>query len=823
MKKIYTSLLFIAFSLLSFINARAQNDFFADVSAGKLSTVNAKRVIVPQKFRTLGLNNEAMKNFLWSLPAEKTFLYRFNQAPVIELPMPDGRSARFHIWESSIQEPGLEAKFPEIKTFAGQGIDDPYATLRLDYTPNGFHAQVLTVQGSYYIDPYARGTISDYISYFRSDYAKANSFLCEVPDDPTSLANRNPTPEAACRGTEMRIYRVAVACTGEYAQAPGVAAGTNPATLHAAIVTTMNRVVGVYERDITVRLVLIANNNLIEYLDAANDPFNGNNNANVLINESQAVIDANIGAANYDIGHTFSTGGGGLAQLNSPCGTSKARGITGSPQPTGDAYDIDYVAHEMGHQLGGNHTMAGCGSSPNSTKLEVGSGTSIQAYAGICAAENIQPNSDPFFHSKSFDEISNFLAGFGATCGTTAPTGNNIPIIDPLTSNGSTIPINTPFTLSGTASDPDGDPLIYSWEQQDFTGAVTWNAGATAPAGNTVPLFKMRLPKTTGVRTFPDPAVINANFPANPPSAMNGLKGETLSPVARPMTFRLIVRDSKAAGGGVASSGSGGCQSGGVYTITVGGTAPFLLTAPNGGESFPGNTSQNVTWNVVGTNAAPFNVTNVKISLSTDGGLTYPTVLLASTANDGTEAVTLPNTPTTTAKVKVEAIGNVFFDVSNANFSITIPVSGFAFTPGATATAACPSPATIAASLATTATGGFNTPIVLTATAGVPAGTTVTFAPNPLTPGSATFATLNNANTLANGTYNVTVQGVAGSSTQTTTVSFIVSAGTAPTITAGANQPQNVIVCAGSTANFSVTATGAAVTGYQWQVNTGTG
>ncbi|HRF19827.1 MAG TPA: zinc-dependent metalloprotease family protein, partial [Chitinophagaceae bacterium] len=356
----------------------------------------------------------------------------------------------------------------------------------------------------------------------------------------------------------MRTYRLAVACTGEYAQAPGIAAGSNPAILHNAIVTTVNRVTGVYETEVSVRMVLVANNNLIEFLNAATDPFTGNNNANVLINESQTVIDANIGSANYDIGHTFSTGGGGLAQLSCVCGSSKARGITGSPNPTGDAYDIDYVAHEMGHQFGGNHSMAGCGSSPASTKYEVGSGTTIQAYAGICGAENIQPNSDPFFHAISFDEISNFVNGAGGTCAVLTPTGNTLPVIDPLPNNGVTIPISTPFTLSGTATDANGDALTYCWEQWDLQGVQTWNAGATAPAGNTVPLFKSRVPKTNGNRTFPDIAVILANYPANPPATMGGLKGETLSPVARAMNFRLTVRDNRAGGGGVSSSGGGG-------------------------------------------------------------------------------------------------------------------------------------------------------------------------------------------------------------------------------------------------------------------------
>ncbi|HYC28835.1 MAG TPA: zinc-dependent metalloprotease family protein, partial [Chitinophagaceae bacterium] len=532
---------------------------------------------------------------------------------------------------------------------------------------------VLTVNGTYYIDPYAVGATDRYISYFRQNLVRENSFICGVPDpvDPPARI------QAACRGNEMRTYRLAVANTGEYAQAPGINAGNDPVILHAAIVTTVNRVVGVYESELAISMVLIANNNNIEFLNAATDPFTGNNSSGILINESQTVITNNIGAANYDIGHTFSTGGGGLAQLNSVCGGSKARGITGSSNPTGDAYDIDYVAHEVGHQFGGNHSMNGCGDSPNSTKYEPGSGTTIQAYAGICGTQNIQPNSDPVFHPISFDEISNFLStGNGGSCGVVTPTNNNLPVIDPLPNNNLSIPINTPFTLTGSATDVDGDALTYSWDEMDLGNpGASWNAGATLPPGNTVPLFRTRLPKTTGSRTFPDIRVIAANYPTNPPSAMNGLKGEILSPVARPMKFRLTVRDNRAGGGGVVSSGSNGCQNAAVFQVNVVGSEPFVVTSPNGGESYPGGLVQNITWNVAGTNAAPINVSNVRITLSTDGGLTYPTELVASTPNDGSEALVIPSIATTGARIKIEALGNIFFDISNANFTITAPVA----------------------------------------------------------------------------------------------------------------------------------------------------
>ena len=816
MKQFNKILFTFLFVCSAFLSSFAQRTFFTDASEAEIKKTNITRVIIPVKSRILALDEISLKTFLWSLPSEKSIIKNRDAAPVIELPMPDGRMASFRVWESSIQEPLLEAKFPDIKTFTGQGVSDPYATIRFDYTPRGFHAQVLTPNGTYYIDPYAINNTKNYNSYFRTDLPARAGFICGFQNELTdAAAGRIANIAAPCRGTDLRTYRLAVACTGEYAQAPGVSAGNNPAILHAAIVTTVNRVVGVYEKELALRLVLVANNNVVEYLVAATDPFNGNNNANTLINESQTVITANIGTPNFDIGHTFSTGGGGLAGLGVVCtNAQKARGITGSPSPTGDAYDIDYVAHEMGHQWGGNHSMAGCGNSPANTKYEVGSGTTIQAYAGICGGEDIQPNSDPTFHPISFDEISNYLAGTGGGCGVSTPTGNTLPVVAPLPANVS-IPVSTPFTLTGSATDADGDPLSYCWEQWDFSGTATWNAGATAPAGNTVPLFKSRLPKTNGSRTFPDPAVILAGFPANPPATLGGLKGETLSPVARPMKFRLTVRDNRAAGGGVVSSGGGGCQSSTVFTVTVVGTTPFTVTAPNGGESFPGGSTQTITWNVSGTAIAPIGVINVKISLSTDGGLTFPTVITASTPNDGTEALAIPSTATTSARVKVEAIGNVFFDISNNNFIITAAANGFTFNSVAPTSVPCGT-ATAAATLATASQGGFLTPITLSAT-GNPAGTTVTFSSNPVVPGNSTTVTLNNVNTLAPGIYNVTVNGVAGSVSQSGTIAFTVQPGTPPSIT---TQPAGVTVCAGSNAVFNVVSPGPGLL-YQWQVSNG--
>jgi len=808
MRKIYKIPLILLTLFCSF-SAFAQKSFFTDVSETALKAGKEIQTIKPIKFRGVSLNNAALKTFLWSLPSEKN-VYNRKAAPVLEIPLPDGRTGRFNVWESSIQEPGLEAKFPEIKTFAGQGIDDPYATIRFDYNPySGFHAQILSVvSGRIYIDPYAKGNINNYISYFHSDNQRHPQFGCSTPDPLEDLIRPESTLAGPCRGTQLTTYRFAFTCTGEYAAIVG---GGAAGPTHAAIVTSTNRITQVYEVELAIRLVLIANNNLVEFLNPATDPF-ANDGSIAELNIITGVINGAVGAGSYDVGHLACTASNaGVAGLGVVCTGSKGRGLTGGLNPVGDGYDIDYLAHELGHQFNAQHTFNSNNCASPGASFEPGSGTTIMAYAGICApTENIQPNSDPIFHAKSFDDISTFLAsGSGSFCGVSTATSNTLPVIAPLTNNNVSIPINTPFTLTGSATDANGDALTYNWEGWDAGAAGSWPSAATS---TTRALFRTRVSKITGSRTFPDIRVIAANYPGTgAPSAMDGLRGEVLPQVARVMKFRLTVRDNRAGGGGVVSSGDG-CQDTAPFIVNAVGTAPFAVTIPNGGESYSGGSSQNITWNVVGTNAAPFNVTNVRISYSTDGGLTYPTVLSASTLNDGTESLTIPVGATTTARVRVEAIGNIFFDISNANFTVTVPVNDFAFGATTASTITCPAPTDPTVTIPTSVTGTFTTPIVLAATAGVPIGTTVTFAPNPLTPGSSTVATLNNAAILANGTYNITVTGTAGSSVKNTTITYIITAGAGPTLTAVANQT----VCAPATATFSVSTVASPVT-YQWQ------
>lgn len=653
-------------------------NLWQDVAESALDRT-AQREIVPARYRTVRLNAPALTGLLAQAPQEFTSAAQAKQV-ILDLPLPTGDTGRFRIEESSIMEPALAAKFPEIKTYRGQGLDDRTATVRFDVTPHGFHAQVLAESGTFYIDPYAAGNTTDYVVYAKRDAGDAPAFACEFDlVNPQEKRIRRPagdlfatvTPNVVNNAGTMRVYRLALAATGEYTQAAG---GTVAAAM-SRMTTTMNRVNGLYEKEIGVRMVLVANNNMLIFTDPILDPYQ-NDDGTVMLAQNQAVCDSLIQPINYDIGHVFSTGGGGVAFLRSPCGAQKAGGVTGLPNPVGDAFAIDYVAHEMGHQYGGNHTFNGStgscagGNRSATASFEPGSGTTIQAYAGICGAQDLQRNSNDHFHVRSLEELTAFITGTG-NCSVNTATSNRAPTVE--AGPNYNIPRNTPFTLTATGSDLDGDALTYNWDEYDLGQRSQPPPAANGDVdsdGQARPIFRSYASTSSPARTFPSLQYIldNANTPPttyNCGRATPCLTGEILPQIARTMTFQVTARDNRSDAGGIFSDS---------MQVMVQATAgPFLVTQPNTNITWAGNSTQTVTWSVANTTAAPINAAQVKISLSLDGGFTFPHVLATSTANDGSETVTIPNVSSTTARIKVEAVGNIFFDISNTNFTITLP------------------------------------------------------------------------------------------------------------------------------------------------------
>ncbi len=620
-----------------------------------------QRIIVPFAYRTLALDRGALDAALSLAPLEARSQLTGIEGARLTLPRPDGGWDTFHVVESPIMAPELAAKFPEIRTYRIWGVDGRLATGRIDVTSQGFHAMVRTPSGGYFIDPYSQGDVDHYLSYFRRDSynPSAASWSCGVKSDegaflPADSAKLRGDDHAAsfkvANGTMLRTYRLAQAATGEYTAFHGgtVAAGM------AGIVTAINRVNEVYENDVAIRMELVANNNLIVYTNGGTDPFT-NNNGFTMLGQNQANTDAVIGNANYDIGHVFSTGGGGVASLGVPCFTgAKARGVTGLPTPIGDPFYIDFVAHEMGHQWGAPHSFNGSsgncsgGNRNASTAYEPGSGSTIMAYAGICGAQNLQSNSDPYFHATSLDSIVGFsTTGGGNSCAVATATGNTPPVV----SAGAdyTIPISTPFSLCGSGSDVNGDSLTYAWEEFDLGPA-----GAPASPSGNAPIFRSFNPVDRPFRTFPKESDLLNN---------TSTIGEILPTYARTLNFRLTARDNRAGGGGINDDSMQ------VVVSDVGG--PFLVTNPNtGAVTWTSGGTANVQWDPAGTNAGPINCSRVVILLSIDGGMTYPFSLL-DTPNDGSQSVNVPNVVTTTARVQVRCSGGAFFDVSNADFAIS--------------------------------------------------------------------------------------------------------------------------------------------------------
>jgi Metallo-peptidase family M12B Reprolysin-like len=648
----FLTALFVSVILTGAASASVSSDgLWHTVTADEALAIDSgQRVLFPKAFRLFRLDLAAFRDLARKAPLELT-LGADEASPVILLPMPDGSFARFRLQESPIMEVRLAARLPEVKTYRAQGLDDRAATARLDLTPEGFHGFILSPAGAVYIDPYARGNTQHYMSYWRRDYARSETippFRCGVAEihhsdstDAKQVVSQGTPTALVASGATLRTYRLALAGTGEYTAFHG---GT-VAGAQAGMVTTMNRVNGIFEKDVAVRMTMI-DNTAIVFTDPMTDPY-ADDDPFEDIDTNQTVIDNAIGSANYDIGHLFSTEGGGLASLQSVCfDGGKANGVTGTPSPVSDAFDVDYVAHEMGHQFGAEHTFAGSagacsGNGWPPSAFEPGSGSTIMGYAGICGAQDLQPHSDPYFHIRSIDEILAFTTGDGDSCAAQTATGNDAPTVN--AGAAISIPKSTPFYLTGSALDLNDDPLTYCWEQ--------FNAGSPA-------IFRSFNPISSPIRTFPKLSDLLANTTTI---------GEALPSTARTMNFRLTARDNRAGGGGVND---------GATIVTVATSGPFLVTAPNTAVTWNGGSSQNVTWNVAGTTSAPVSCANVKIVLSTDGGNTFPTTLLASTANDGTEATPIPNIASTTARVRVECATSPFFDISNTNFTIAQQVDG---------------------------------------------------------------------------------------------------------------------------------------------------
>ena len=653
MKKSNFKLRLIIPMLLMCFGLSAQNNIDLWKTASLNETASKTKVFrntVPQEFKLFTLNPVELNSLLATAPQRFTT----PSNAIIEFPTSNGEIQKFRVYEASVLDALLQAQYPTIRSYTAQGIDDPSAIARFSYSDSGLNVMISSANyGTIYIDPYTKD-LNQYISYATNSLPEdSRSFECLVQD---TLQDEVVLSPLNADDGKLRTYRLALACTGEYAQYhlnnQGIPSSATDEVKKAAVLTAMNtamtRINGVFEKEIALTMVIIANNTEIIFLNAGSDPYT-NNNGGAMLGQNQSTINSIIGAANYDIGHVFSTGGGGIASLGSVCGSSKAQGVTGLPQPIGDDFYINYVAHEMGHQFRANHTQNNNCNRNNATSMEPGSASTIMGYAGICSP-NVQNNSDAYFHAISIQEMWGFISILGGSaCPVETNTGNAPPTAD--AGPNYTIPRTTPFILKGIATDPDTeDVLSHNWEQMN-------PQIGTMPPQNTSafgPMFRSENSLISPNRYMPKLSTV-----------LNGqtqTTWEVVPSVSRTMKFRYTVRDNVAGGSSSASDDT---------VITVDGdSGPFVVTSQNTSTTWSPQSNETITWDVAGTDVAPVDSPNVDILFSTNGGQTYDVVIAEDIPNNGSAAISAPNLNTTSGRFMIISSNNIFYDINGGVITI---------------------------------------------------------------------------------------------------------------------------------------------------------
>ena len=601
------------------------------------------------------------------------------QSIAIALPLPNGELVNFNLTPVSVMADELAIKYPNIRTFIGTSVNNPNNTGRFDITPNGFHGMFYYNGERVFVEPeniYVKeemGLSSEKVSRifdnptnkYKSYFSQSNRLTSKImhkfhqpkkiPKQFSSLANSkvnkdSQTTNNSATESAMKTYRIAISAAAEYTEFNG---GTVDSAM-AEIITLVNRLNQVYQRDLSIKLELVGNNDLLVFTDASSDPFD-NTSDDGEINTS--VIDGVIGSANYDIGHVVNTDGGGLAVLGGVCHSLyKGDGVTGSPSPINDAFYIDYVAHEIGHQFGAEHTFNGTAGACSGNRVpdsayEVGSGSTIMAYAGICDDQDLQFNSDAFFHGRSIDQINEYIQNdTGSTCGTVTGQTNNTAVVD--AGLDYTIPARTPFKLSGGAGDLDSANLTYSWQQFDL-GNESSSLAQQIDDGNR-PLFRAFLPSSEATRYFPQLSDVLNNTTSI---------GESLATTNRELNFRLMVFDNE-----------GGVSFDEVKLDVVDTGEPFYIFSPMLDDVWTAS-SNNLSWQVAETNNAPINCATVDALLSKDGGENFDITLASGVVNNGSNDISIDSfcadeINTLQARIKLVCANNIFFAINDGTFSI---------------------------------------------------------------------------------------------------------------------------------------------------------
>src|SRR5688500_12704891 len=647
---------------------------------------SARRASFPKQFKLFGLNRGGLDQRLVSV------VNRPGVPTIVSLPNADGRLEEFELFEASNFSPELQARFPAIRSFSGRGVNDRRATVKLSVSPQGVQgtvfrtaSELLGTEGqTEIIEPYSRDG-SVYAVFRSTRKAGQLPWACNAPVELALFSGwkQQITSERLAANTgEIRTMRLAQSVNGEYSNYFGATGPAQVELVLAGINATLTRSNGVYERDLGLHLNLIPETNSLIFYDPATDPYS--DDLGTWNDELAGAIAAQgITPAMYNIGHMFgaSGGGGNAGCIGCVCSDNhdKGMGITSPADdiPEGDNFDIAYGSHEVGHPLGANHTFS-YGQIPYPEDMgqdkEIGSGITIMGYAGISPATDIAAHSIDIFHATSIEQIQTNLPTRGCPAAGTVPsTGNSAPVVAPVSNY--TIPIMTPFKLTGSATDPDGDSVTYNWEQNDSaqnTG-ITLVASSANPAKIIGPNWLSFNSTSSPTKYFPRLSTILAGeFTTQPAEGDPGMLIEALSAVTRDLNFRLTVRDNHPYVPGVAI---GQTQHTDVKVSVTNLAGPFKVSEPDSAVTWVGGTPQTITWMTGNTFLPPVSAAFVNIRLSVNGGQTFPIVLKANTPNDGSESVVIPNLGAGSARIMIEAVGNIFFDISDASFTIVGPAT----------------------------------------------------------------------------------------------------------------------------------------------------
>ena len=783
MKKTIAS---IAFSLLLTVGYAQTDKAWTAVSKNNVkASKTTERLSFPTDFQLYKLNAQSIRSVLQNAPIRNVAARQ--QGVIISLPNINGNLERFEMVEASNFTAEFQSSQPSIRAYAGKGLTDPNATVRISVDPSGIQAMIFrTDKRNEFIENYSEN--GEIYAVYNASRNKGNlPFTCSTDDVAIASSIGSIQETNRSNTSELLTFRLALSCNGEYTTYFG---GTVAGAL-AAMNATMTRVNGVFEMDFAIHMNMI-NNTAIIYTNASTDPYTSMGQWN---GQLQNALTLNVGEANYDVGHMFgaSGGGGNAGCIGCVCvNNQKGSGITSPADgvPMGDNFDIDYVAHELGHQFGGNHTFSN-NTEGSGVNVEPGSGSTIMGYAGI-TSQDIANHSDAYFVYATIKQVQDNMVG--KSCPVRTPLANTAPTVD--AGIDYIIPISTPYVLTGAATDVDGDTLLYCWEQNDSAGSgQTGNNSQASPTKTGGPNWRSYNPTASPSRYFPPlPRVVNNQLT----SVFGSITTEAISSVARVCNFALTVRDRNIE---VGQTGTDFMK-----VTTTAAAGPFVLNTPNTNLSVMAGTNYDVTWNVAGTTANGVNAATVDIFLSTDGGLTFPITLISDVANDGAQSVTFPDIPGTANRVMVKGHNHIFYDISNTNFTIITAATTFLIsaTAGADTLNTCQGN-DVAFSIDYGILNGFSGTTNLTV-AGAPADALVTVSPNPISAVGLVNLQINTTATTVPGNYAIVVTGTSGSEVKTLNLTLNVYAVTFPTMVL--SSPANAAVTQPTTLTL------------QWQANT---